>query len=137
MAVDTFDPQQFDPSSSKSSLDTALVDRAVSCALAQPSAGTELSLASEEVFALAPLVVHAGWLDAGQELTSDSLVALIRLFTLGEGQFSTWQAGAKSAVVKLVRVLKQRGEMTPELTRWIKANTDNRFLPHGDLMDRL
>jgi hypothetical protein len=137
MAVDTFDPQQFDPSSSKSSLDTALVDRAVSCALAQPSAGAELSLTSEEVFALAPLVVHAGWLDAGQELTSDSLVALIRLFTLGEGQFSTWQAGAKSAVVKLVRVLKQRGEMTPELTRWIKANTDNRFLPHGDLMDRL
>ena len=137
MAVDTFDPQQFDPSSSKSSLDTALVDRVVSCALAQPSAGTELSLTSEEVFALAPLVVHAGWLDAGQELTSDSLVALIRLFTLGEGQFSTWQAGAKSAVVKLVRVLKQRGEMTPELTRWIKANTDNRFLPHGDLMDRL
>lgn len=137
MAVDTFDPQQFDPSSSKSSLDTALVDRAVSCASAQPGAGTELSLTSEEVFALAPLVVHAGWLDAGQELTSDSLVALIRLFTLGEGQFSTWQAGAKSAVVKLVRVLKQRGEMTPELTRWIKANTDNRFLPHGDLMDRL
>ena len=137
MAVDTFDPQQFDPSSSKSSLDTALVDRAVACALAQHSAGTELSLTSEEVFALAPLVVHAGWLDAGQELTSDSLVALIRLFTLGEGRFSTWQAGAKSAVVKLVRVLKQRGEMTPELTRWIKANTDNRFLPHGDLMDRL
>jgi hypothetical protein len=64
-------------------------------------------------------------------------VALIRLFTLGEGQFSTWQAGAKSAVVKLVRVLKQRGEMTPELTTWIKANTDNRFLPYGDLMDRL
>ena len=137
MAVDTFDPQQFDPSLSKSSLNTALVDRAVSCALAQPSAGAELSLTSEEVFALAPLVVHAGWLDAGQELTSDSLVALIRLFTLGEGQCSTWQAGAKSAVVKLVRVLKQRGEMTPELTRWIKANTDNRFLPHGDLMDRL
>ena len=137
MAVDTFDPQQFDPSSSKGSLDTALVDRAVLCALAQPVAGTELSLTSEEVFALAPLVVHAGWLDAGQELTSDSLVALIRLFTLGEGQFSTWQAGAKSAVVKLVWVLKQRGEMTPELTRWIKANTGNRFLPHGDLMDRL
>ena len=44
---------------------------------------------------------------------------------------------AKSAVVKLVRVLKQRGEMTPELTSWIKANSDNRFLPHGDLMDRL
>ena len=72
-----------------------------------------------------------------RQLPSDSLVALIRLFTLGEGQFSAWQAGAKSAVVKLVRVLKQRGEMTPELTRWIKANTDNRFLPHGDLMDRL
>ena len=137
MAVDTFDPQQFDPSSVKSSLDAALVDRAVSCALAQPRAGSELSLAPEDVLAFAPLAVHAGWLEAGQGLSSDNLVALIRLFTLGEGQFSTWQAGAKSAVVKLVRVLKQRGEMTPDLTTWIKANTDNRFLPHGDLMDRL
>ena len=137
MAVDTFDPQQFDPSSPKSLLDDALVARAVTCALAQPSAGTELSLTPEDVRALAPVAAHPDWFDAGQKLASDNLVALIRLFTLGEGQFSTWQAGAKSAVVKLVRVLKQRGEMTPELTRWIKANTDNRFLPHGDLIDRL
>jgi len=137
MAVDTFDPQQFDPSSLKSSLDAALVDRAVSCALTQPDDGTELSMTPEDIRVLAPLAVHAGWLEAGQELASDNLVALIRLFTLGEGQFSTWQAGAKSPVVKLVRVLKQRGEMPPELSGWIKANTDNRFLPHGDLMDRL
>lgn len=137
MAVDTFDPQQFDPSSPKSQLDDALVARAVTCALAQPSAETELSLTPEDVRVLAPVAAHPDWFDAGQALGSDSLVALIRLFTLGEGQFSAWQAGAKSAVVALVRVLKQRGEMTPELTMWIKANTDNRFLPHGDLMDRL
>jgi len=137
MAVDTFDPQQFDPSSSKSLLDEGLVARAVACALAQTSVAAELSLTPEDVRALAPLAVHGGWYEAGQELASKDLVALVRLFTLGEGQFSSWQAGSKSAVVKLVRVLKQRGEMTPELTSWIKTNSDNRFLPHGDLMDRL
>lgn len=137
MAVDTFDPKQFDPSSAQSLIDEGLVARAVACALAQSQVAAELSLTAEDVEALAPLAVHGGWLDAGQQLPSENLVALIRLFTLGEGQFSGWRAGAKSAVVKLVRVLKQRGEMTPELTSWIKANSDNRFLPHGDLMDRL
>ena len=48
-------------------------------------------------------------------------------FYLGESQFSSWQAGAKSPVIKLARVMKARKEMTPELTAWIKANTDNRF----------
>ena len=44
MAVDTFDPKQFDPSSAQSLIDEGLVARAVACALAQPSAETELSL---------------------------------------------------------------------------------------------
>ena len=87
--------------------------------------------------ALAPAITHVGWSAVAQDLSTEDLVALIRLFTLGEGQFSSWRAGAKSAVIKLARVMKARKEMTPELTAWIKANTDNRFLPYGDLMDRL
>lgn len=137
MAVNTFDPQQVDPAGSSSPLDTALIDQAVRLAGALSETNLELSLTQEEVAAMGPLIVHPAWSEQAEELPADQLVALIRLFTLGEGQFSSWRAGAKSAVIKLVRALKVRKEMPPELTAWIKAHSDNRFLPHGDLMDRL
>jgi len=137
MAVDTFDPQQFDPSRQSQSLDAGLVADALHAARDQVSGAPEVSLSAEQVSGLAALVVHAGWSAAAADLPADDVTALIRLFTLGESQFSSWQAGSKSAVIKLVRVLKQRGEMPAELNAWIRANTSNRFLPHGDLMDRL
>ncbi len=136
MSVNSFDPQQFDPSQASAELGNALLEQAILAAHAQDH-GAQLRLTADEVAALAPAITHAGWSAVAQNLSTQDLVALIRLFTLGEGQFSSWQAGAKSAVIKLVRVMKARKEMTPELTAWIKANTDNRFLPHGDLMDRL
>ena len=40
-------------------------------------------------------------------------------------------------VIPLVAELKRRGDYPNDLTAWIKANTDNRFLPYGSLMDRL
>ena len=136
MSVNSFDPQQFDPSQSSAELGIALVEEAILTAHAQDE-GAQLRLTADEVASLAPAITHAGWSAVAQGLSTQDLVALIRLFTLGEGQFSSWQAGAKSAVIKLVRVMKARKEMTPELNAWIKTNTDNRFLPHGDLMDRL
>ena len=136
MSVDSFDPQQFDPVQASAQLEDAVVLKVLAVAQAQIDEA-ELRLPSDEVAALAPVITHSGWIDAAKNLSTADLIALIRLFTLGEGQFSSWQAGAKSAVVKLVRVMKQRKEMTPELSAWIKANSDNRFLPHGDLMDRL
>ena len=136
MSVNSFDPQQFDPSQASAELDNALVEQAISAARAQDE-GAQLCLTTDEVAALVPAITHAGWSAVAQDLSTQDLVALIRLFTLGEGQFSSWQAGAKSAVIKLVRIMKARKEMTPELSAWIKTNTDNRFLPHGDLMDRL
>ena len=136
MSVNSFDPQQFDPRQASAELGNALVEQVILAAHAQDE-GAQLHLAEVEVAALAPAITHAGWNAVAQDLSTQDLVALIRLFTLGEGQFSSWQAGAKSAVIKLVRVMKARKKLTPELTAWIKANSDNRFLPHGDLMDRL
>ena len=136
MSFNSFDPQQFDPSQASAELDNALVEQSIMAANAQDD-GAQLRLTADEVAALAPAITHAGWTAIAPDLSTQDLVALIRLFTLGEGQFSSWQSGAKSAVIKLVRVMKARKKLTPELTAWIKANTDNRFLPHGDLMDRL
>ena len=136
MSVNSFDPQHFDPLQATTELDEGLVAQALATAHVQVD-GAPPRLTAKEVVTLAPAISHDGWVEAAQNLSTQDLIVLIRLFTLGEGQFSGWEAGAKSAVVKLVRVMKQRGEMTPELTAWIKANSHNRFLPHGDLMDRL
>ena len=77
------------------------------------------------------------WQSAAETLADEQLIALVRFFTLAEGRLAGWDLGAKSPVIPLVRLLKKRGGYPTDLTGWIKSNSDNRFLPHGSLMDRL
>lgn len=69
-----------------------------------------------------------------ESLESDELAAVARFFTLAEMQLPGWDGGKRSPVIYLVRILKARDAFTPELRKWIKANTDNRFLPHGSAL---
>lgn len=66
-----------------------------------------------------------------EQLSDQELEQLVRFFTLAEMQLSGWDAGKTSPVIYLVKMLKKRGAFAPELKKWIKANTDNRFLPNG------
>ena len=67
-------------------------------------------------------------------LEDADIETLIRFFTLAEMQFPGWEAGKHSPVIYLVRILKHRGSFTPALRKWIKANTDNRYLPYGSAL---
>lgn len=86
--------------------------------------------------------VHAGlmrlqkeaWFALAESLNDTDIEHLIRFFTKAE-KLPGWDAGEKSPVIWLGKVLKQRGTgISRELTLWIKANSDNRFLPHGPLL---
>jgi hypothetical protein len=77
------------------------------------------------------------WAQAIRDLDAAALEALARFFTLAEARLPGFEAGGRSPVIALARELRRRGAMTPELGAWIKANTDNRFLPYGSLLDRL
>ena len=77
------------------------------------------------------------WESVADGADAGEIVAWIRFFTLAEAKLAGFEAGAKSPVVPLARALRRRGEYPADLTRWIKAHTSNRFLPHGSLMDRL
>ena len=77
------------------------------------------------------------WQSAVEPLQSRQIESLVRFLTLAEEAIGGWQAGDKSPVIALVKVLKSRSSYDRSLTRWIKANSSNRFLPHGSLMDRL
>jgi hypothetical protein len=72
-----------------------------------------------------------------KDLGDGEIEALIRFFTLAEARLPNWEAGAQSPVIPLAAVLRQRGAWPPALSRWIRAESRNRFLPWGSLADRL
>ena len=63
--------------------------------------------------------------------------AWIRVLTLVERDFSGFEAGSRSPVLTLIKVLKSRNALSGDLFEWIKSHTQNRFLPYGSLADRL
>lgn len=132
MAVESFDPGSMRPALTPALLAelVALADR-----LDQPGLGLD----TNAVRRTTAVARHGNvdWAAAAGTLSDADLIALIRVFTKGEKEVSGWEAGAKSPVILLVRELKKRGTYPAELTSWIKANSENRFLPHGSLMDRL
>ena len=67
-------------------------------------------------------------------LSDEDLEKLIRFFTLAEMQLQGWKGGNQNPVIYLVRILKSRDAFLPELRKWIKKNTDNRYLPYGSAL---
>lgn len=65
----------------------------------------------------------------------NTLLALAKFFTVAEQQLPHWHGGDKSPVIWIARHLKQRGEpLDRDTVLWIKAHTDNRFLPNGPIL---
>ena len=129
--------EPFDPSALALKLSDEVVAELLAAAgeLESPDFG----LARDRIMALAVIARHDGacdWAAAAAPLTTDQLIALAKLFTVGEA-LPGWEAGARSPVIPLVAELKTRGEFPADLKTWIKSRTGNRFLPYGSLMDRL
>ena len=72
-----------------------------------------------------------------RDRSSDRLIAWLRVLTLADAAVAGCDVGAKSPVIVLSRMLRERGDYPPELTAWIRSVSDNRFLPYGSLVDRL
>ena len=65
------------------------------------------------------------------EFSDTDLILLVKFFTLVEMQIGGWEGEKTSPVIYIVKVLKKRSAFEPELRKWIKASTDNRYLPNG------
>lgn len=75
------------------------------------------------------------WQAVLAEFSDEELRALCRFFTLAEETWSDWYGGDKNPVIWICKELKKRGSFPDkELTRWIKQNTQNRFLPYGSAL---
>ncbi|MGB1141696.1 MAG: hypothetical protein ACPG1A_12405 [Halioglobus sp.] len=76
---------------------------------------------------------HDAWRSAGEPLDSDELVHLIRFFAVAEN-LPGWEAGDKSPVIPLAKILRQRGErLDRDMLLWLREVNENRFLPYGPL----
>lgn len=138
MTVGSFDPSNKNSTSAVNSADLLDLSRASETLEAEDFGLDELAIAR-----LAPVARHApgaggpDWGAEAESMADAAIIGLIRLFTLAESRLAGWESGAKSPVVPLAALLRDRGAYPKELTAWIKANTSNRFLPYGSLMDRL
>ncbi len=83
------------------------------------------------------LITAQTWLEFAADKTDEELFNWIKVLTLCPEQYPGFADGARSPVIPLVRVLRQRDAFTTTINRWIKEHTTNRFLPHGSLTDRL
>ena len=97
----------------------------------------ELDFSSEDVLGCSSSIAKPGWERFTESLSVDEMIRLIRLATLAEMRYAAMQCGAKSPVIKLVKILKSKSAFSDELQEWIKSVTTNRYLPYGDLMDML
>lgn len=138
MAVGSFDPSNKNSTSDVNTADLLEFSKASKAQESDNFGLDELAIAR-----LAPLARHApgsggaDWALVAQSMEDSAIIDLIKLFTLAESRLSGWESGAKSPVVALAALLRRRDAYPKELTSWIKANTSNRFLPYGSLMDRL
>ena len=78
---------------------------------------------------------EAQWLTLLEEIESGDLLQLIRFFTLAESKLPGWEAGVKSPVIVINKLLKTRGErLDRDLLLWIRKNSQNRFIPNGSVL---
>ena len=72
------------------------------------------------------------WEPLLKTLETAELIALLKFLTVAEMKFPNWRAGEKSPVITIASELKARGQaLDRALLQWIRAHSDNRFLPYG------
>ena len=75
------------------------------------------------------------WIKALKNFKSKDLMHLIKFFTLIEMQLPEWKCEEKSPVIKINKVLKERGEkIEKNLLIWMKKNSTNRYIPNGRIL---
>ncbi|MCY4130672.1 MAG: hypothetical protein OXG15_15725 [Gammaproteobacteria bacterium] len=93
---------------------------------------------TEQAFLRPVMLLDADeWRSFVSRETDESIEAWIKVLTLIERDFSGFEAGSRSPVLTLIKVLKSRNALPDGLFAWIKSHTRNRFLPYGSLADRL
>jgi hypothetical protein len=134
MSIGSWDPAA-DAAAHNIHIDPATLERFIAFSKSDQLEQLDLLILGDESQALAGLMQldSADWAAAVDSCSDDDIIHLIRFFTLAE-KLPGWEAAEKSPVIPLAKTLRSRGiRLDKELLKWIRASSDNRFLPYGPL----
>lgn len=134
MSVESYDPGA-DLKANNQAISSALLESLIAYSESGQLDHLENVLTVDEKRKLAAVMKAPAesWYAAMEDIADDTVENLMRLFTLAE-KLPGCEAADKSPVIWLGKVLKRRKiGVSRELAIWIKANTENRYLPHGPL----
>lgn len=129
--VDTWQPNM-----STESLSTEKLVQLAAIINGQDSAKEDLKNISEsdiQLIAGQLNTLQEAWILAIESLSTEQILNLCIIFTLGEMAFSSWTFGANNPTIYFLRYLKSQKKINVEkdFIRWLKRNTDNRYIPYG------
>ena len=134
MSVGAWDPNQ--ATGDGFNIDMAILERFISLSENDQLDNLTQQLDDELINRQASLMKQEKnrWVETAAQLSSEQILHLIRFFTLAEMQLSGWEAGSESPVIWLTKILRQRKQpLDRDMLLWIRANSDNRFIPNGAL----
>lgn len=134
MSVGAWDPNQ--ATGEGFDIDMAILERFISLSENDQLDNLTQQLDNELITGQAPLMKQERdrWTETAAQLSSEQILHLIRFFTLAEMQLTGWEAGSESPVIWLTKILRQRKQpLDRDMLLWIRANSDNRFIPNGAL----
>lgn len=136
MSVESWNPNQADPAKLNQEQLIEMLKRFVALAREQKLESLNDALSAEDKQQSQIIGLDNDiWPGLLEGFSNEDLLELIRFFTMVEMKISGWQAGEKSPVIVINKVLKSRGEkVDKELLQWIRKNSDNRFIPNGPIM---
>ena len=75
------------------------------------------------------------WEKAFADISDDALLQLSFFYVRAEMKLSGFEAGASSPAIYVFRYLKSQGRKpSKDIVKALKAETNNRFIPHGDVL---
>jgi len=75
------------------------------------------------------------WNSAFATMSDEQLIALAFFYVRAEQSLSGFESGAQNPAIHVFRYLKSQGRKPERDTvKALKAETDNRFIPHGDAL---
>jgi len=134
MSLGSWDPK-LDSETTQFDIDITVLKRFISYAVNEQLDQLQQLLNAEEqqLYCSYMQLEDKHWQQSAIAFENEEIEALMRFFTVAE-QLAGWKADGKSPVIPLGKMLKQRGVgINRNLTLWIKAHSNNQYLPHGPL----
>lgn len=93
----------------------------------------QLSATEQQTLAALMQVDHGEWRSVADSMSDEDITHLLRFFAVAEN-LPGWEAGEKSPVIPLAKLLRKRGQrLDRETLLWLREVNNNRFLPYGPL----